>query len=77
MSNASDITVRNELLQLGQELSDLKTTETNLNRRIREALHRVQGTGMPVTEAAELLGLHRTTLYRAYGMTRGRSRSRP
>lgn len=57
--------IREELRLLGQERERLVAQETDLAPRIEDALERAQGE-VSVSEAARLLGLHRTTLYRVY-----------
>jgi transcriptional regulator of acetoin/glycerol metabolism len=58
-------TIHEQLELLGRERQDLVARETDLAPIIEDVLARAQGE-VSVTEAAQLLGLHRTTLYRVY-----------
>lgn len=65
--------IREELRELGQERNRIVADELDLAPRIEDALARARESGeVSVSEAARLLGLHRTTLYRVY-----RPRRRP
>lgn len=57
--------LRAELDALGQERAQAEADEEALTERIKAAVGRAEGR-LPVTEVAERLKLHRTTLYRVY-----------
>lgn len=66
MTTASADTVRDELRALGEERAQRDVEDAALIARINAALAKIGGTGIAKTEAAALLGVHRTTLYRVY-----------
>lgn len=65
MPDASASEIRAELAKLGRRRVKLHRDEEELSDDVRDALERAYGT-VPVAEAARLLGLHRTTVYRVY-----------
>lgn len=56
---------RDRLRELGQRRAELDAEDQDLTKEIRDALAEVAGV-IPATEEADLLGVHRTTLYRVY-----------
>lgn len=65
MADDSASEIRAELTKLGKRRVKLQADETKLSDEVRDALDRAYGT-VPVAEAARLLHLHRTTVYRVY-----------
>lgn len=65
MPTASPDTLRKRLRELGQRRKTNETADEALAKEIREALDAAEGV-VSTTEAANLLGIHRTTLYRVY-----------
>lgn len=63
MASASDI--RQELAALGEERLKMDKDEGELAKKVRKALGKAYGK-VSVTEAANLLHIHRTTVYRVY-----------
>lgn len=57
--------IREELRELGQQRKSLDKKDEQLTTKIKRALAKADGK-LSVTEQAELLKLHRTTLYRVY-----------
>jgi DNA-binding phage protein len=57
--------IRAELDALGQRREALDTEDEALMDEVREVLARAEGV-VPVTEAADRLKMHRTTIYRVY-----------
>lgn len=57
--------IRAELRALGRRRAQQVERDAELSTQIRDALARAEGQ-ITRTEAADLLGLHRTTLYRVY-----------
>lgn len=60
---ASDI--REELRALGERRKVVAKDESKLASDVERVLRRAYGK-VPVSEAADLLGIHRTTVYRVY-----------
>lgn len=58
---------RRELAELGQRRAARDEEDKELAEEIRAVLARAPDEGVTVSEAARLLGVHRTTLYRVYG----------
>lgn len=58
--------IRAILKALGERRSNLKLDGDDLTEEMAAALREAQGQ-VSVTEAADLLGVHRTTVYRLYG----------
>lgn len=56
------------LTDLGKRRTKHDAEGVELAKEIREALEQTEGV-IPLTEAADLLGIHRTTLYRVYKPT--------
>lgn len=68
MTEGGQITVdagRAMLTDLGERRRRHDAEGVKLAQEIREALEATDGV-VPLTEAADLLGIHRTTLYRVY-----------
>lgn len=63
-SSADDI--RRKLAELGDRRQQLDQDDEELMDQVRDALAEAYGV-VPVTEAATLLHMHRTTVYRVYG----------
>lgn len=57
--------LRAELDALGAEREQVEADEKGLAERIKSAVERAEGR-LPVTEVADRLKIHRTTLYRVY-----------
>jgi transcriptional regulator of acetoin/glycerol metabolism len=57
--------IREELASLGEQRQALDTKDDELTKQIKDALGRASGQ-VSMKEAADLLKLHRTTLYRVY-----------
>lgn len=66
--SAEQIRIRAELRSLGRRRKRHEVGGDALAADIRRALGRIEG-HLTRTEAASLLGVHRTTLYRVYGST--------
>lgn len=59
---------RTALAQLGQRRKDHEEGGEELAGEIQAALMRAMSEGVSKSEAARLLGVHRTTLYRVYNI---------
>lgn len=57
--------VRRELRAIGRARKRLKRSEQDLHERTQKGLADARGV-VPVTEAADLVDLHRTTVYQTY-----------
>jgi DNA-binding phage protein len=57
--------IRHELDALGKKRDQLDGDEQELMEEVREVLARAKGV-VPITEAADRLHMHRTTIYRVY-----------
>lgn len=57
--------IKAELRELGKRRQSLDKDEATLAAEVERALRRAYGK-ISVTEAADLLGMHRTTVYRVY-----------
>lgn len=57
--------IREKLRTLGERRKQMKADEDELSTEVEEALREAYG-HVSVTEAADLLGMHRTTIYRVY-----------
>jgi DNA-binding NtrC family response regulator len=66
MAASRQADIRKELSSLGTRIAQLRQEEEELARDIKRGLTKAQRVNIPMTEAADLLGVHRTTLYRAY-----------
>ncbi len=66
MATVNAEALRAELRLLGQERQQSDKEEVERTRKINAALAKIQRAGIAKTEAAKLLGVHRTTLYRVY-----------
>jgi len=66
MTMASAEDVREELRALGERRAQRDKDDEKLTKEINAALAKIERAGVPKTEAADLLGVHRTTLYRVY-----------
>jgi transcriptional regulator of acetoin/glycerol metabolism len=58
--------VEEALSSLGERLREHQTEGRELTLAIRAKLTQAQEIGYPMTRAADKIGVHRTTLYRAY-----------
>ncbi len=58
--------VREELRALGTRREQRDEQDAELTKEINEALAKIGRVNIAKTEAADLLGVHRTTLYRVY-----------
>lgn len=65
MPDDSEPDVRDTLKRLGARRRKLKADQVKLAEDTQEALDRAYGE-VPVTEAADLLHMHRTTVHRVY-----------
>jgi transcriptional regulator of acetoin/glycerol metabolism len=65
MATASTPDIRRRLRSLGKRRARMEREDEVLTKDIQQALEDAEGL-LSVTEQAELLGLHRTTLYRVY-----------
>lgn len=65
MATASTSDIRRRLRSLGKRRARITRDDVALTEDIQQALQDAEGL-VSVTEQAELLGLHRTTLYRVY-----------
>lgn len=65
MASAERVDIREELRQLGERRNQHEGDGTDLAADISDALMRAQGV-VSRAEAARLIGIHRTTLYRVY-----------
>lgn len=65
MATASESDIRQELADLGQRRSELDSQDEALMKDVKRVLRRAYGR-ISVTEAAKLLRMHRTTVYRVY-----------
>lgn len=61
----SQPSIREELRRIGKRRETLKAKDEELARDAEEVLKRAHGE-VPVTEAANLTKMHRTTVYRVY-----------
>ncbi len=66
MATASPDDLREELRQLGAERKADEAGRKKLHKQINTKLARIERAGISKSEAARLLGVHRTTLYRVY-----------
>lgn len=66
MATVNANTVREELRALGVRRAARDVEDAAMTREINALLAKVRRTNIPKTEAADLLGVHRTTLYRVY-----------
>lgn len=57
--------IREKLRKLGERRTQQQSDRENLSTEVEEALREAYG-HISVTEAAELLKIHRTTVYRVY-----------
>lgn len=57
--------IREKLRLLGERRKQIEADEGELSTEVEEALREAYG-HVSVTEAAQLLGMHRTTVYRVY-----------
>jgi transcriptional regulator of acetoin/glycerol metabolism len=65
MADSTSDELRAELARLGARRKRLETAQDTLADDVRDALGRAYGK-VSVAEAARLLNLHRTTVYRVY-----------
>lgn len=65
MATDSEPDIRAQLRALGRRRAQQEQRDIELSSEIRDALARAEG-HVSKAEAADLLGLHRTTLYRVY-----------
>lgn len=65
MATVSESDIRKELADLGQRRTQLDADDEQLMQDVKKVLRRAYGR-ISVTEAAELLHMHRTTVYRVY-----------
>lgn len=65
MASVERVDIREELRQLGERRARHDEDSASLAADITAALIRAQGV-VPRAEAARLIGIHRTTLYRVY-----------
>lgn len=65
MASADVADIRAKLKSLGLRRDKLKLAEDVLTDEMEAVLREAYGL-VPVTEAADLLGIHRTTVYRVY-----------
>jgi transcriptional regulator of acetoin/glycerol metabolism len=65
MADSASDELRAELARLGARRKRLETAQDTLADDVRDALSRAYGK-VSVAEAARLLHLHRTTVYRVY-----------
>ena len=65
MTMASEAQIEKELKTLGQRRAKLARQDSALQTEIERTLKKAHGK-VSVVRAAELLGVHRTTLYRVY-----------
>lgn len=65
MADSASDELRAELARLGARRKRLETAQDTLSDDVRDALGRAYGK-VSVVEAARLLNLHRTTVYRVY-----------
>lgn len=66
MASADTADIKAKLKSLGERRRKLKAREEDLTDDVEAALREAYG-HVTVTEAADLLGIHRTTVYRVYG----------
>ncbi len=66
MATASPDEVREALRLLGERRGQDEAGRATLTKEINTALARIERAGISKSEAARLLGVHRTTLYRVY-----------
>jgi transcriptional regulator of acetoin/glycerol metabolism len=57
--------LKSELAELGRRRKNLDEADEELMTEVEDALRRAYG-HVSLTEAAELLNMHRTTIYRVY-----------
>ncbi len=67
MTTATD-DLREELRLLGERRKRKDSEDAELTRQITEALKHIKAQGITKSDAARLLGVHRTTLYRVYNI---------
>lgn len=60
--------LRDTLRSLGERRRQAAVSDAELTTAITDALRQTQRVGITKTEAAQLLGVHRTTLYRVYNI---------
>lgn len=65
MATASQADIRDELKRLGERRAKLDQDDAELMKDVKKVLRRAYGR-ISVTEAADLLQMHRTTVYRVY-----------
>lgn len=68
MTTDSTDAIRGELLRLGARRRQQDAHDKELTDLIKETLVKTSRAGITKTEAARLLGVHRTTLYRVYNV---------
>lgn len=64
-SSANPDAIREELAELGRRRKAQEEGDAELAREVTKVLKRAFGK-VTVSEAADLLGMHRTTVYRVY-----------
>lgn len=62
----SDADIREELAELGRRRQQQKDEDKELAEEVKVALRRAASSTVSIAEAARLLGIHRTTVYRVY-----------
>lgn len=65
MADSEATEIRSELRRLGSRRATQEKREAELSDDIEAALRRAYGV-VSISEAARLLGLHRTSIYRVY-----------
>lgn len=63
---ASEVEIRDELKALGDLRKAQRKADKKVTKDIKAALRKAKRAGVTKSEAARLLGVHRTTLYRVY-----------
>lgn len=66
MATDSRPDIRDVLDELGQRRAQNDADDKEISKEIKAALKRVRREKLPISEAADRLGIHRTTLYRVY-----------
>jgi transcriptional regulator of acetoin/glycerol metabolism len=66
MASVPETDIRARLAELGERRQQMEDQDAELAAEIREALAAAKG-HVSTTEAATLLKMHRTTIYRVYG----------